>query len=273
MCSGDPLITSRHWFVLLLAFAAGCARGGLGALPHGETSTWGIGVVTLSADRHASSIYTLQTEALSNDEWLFTTLRSEGDWEEAGIALHFDSNDFQPSDPWPIVMQHAISAVPTRVRVDDGLPMALVEPDRWRVAVVEALEATQLGPVALASGRGLIDPGGVIRDLQRSFPGTPPEGQWVRSAKVLGLDATLVEACERSVEAGLRRWRCVGEAEGPTDGSVRLYEVSSETVITADRRGLLTHEHTLSGTMVLYDPAQDVVLDRPIAAKRMAQRQ
>lgn len=255
-----------------LLFAMGCARGSLVDLPAGDTTTWGIGVATSSGDRFASGVYALRAEHLRADEWSFVTLHSEGEWEEGGTAIAYDSSAFQPSDPWPIVMQHAISSVPTRIRVVDGLPMELLEPERWRVEVVAALEATGLPPEALVSGRGLIDPGGVVRDLQRSFPGTPPVGQWVRSARVLGVDATLVEACERKSQGTSTHWRCVGEVEGPTEGAVRLHEVTSETLIVADRRGLLSHEHTLSGTMVHYDPREDAVLDRPIAARRAVQR-
>src|SRR5690606_21213808 len=92
---------------------------------------------------------------------------------------------------------------------------------------------------ALTVAEGLIDPVGLVRGYRRDFPGRPTAGEWVREERLAGLAATRIEICE--VRRGLRRttWTCEGRAEGPSDGPARLHEVTTRTVLEADRRGLV----------------------------------
>ena len=123
------------------------------------------------------------------------------------------------------------------------------------------------------SDLALLDPDGIVRDMARNFPGDPSPGiLWTRAVTIAAVPATLSERCTVEESAGLRTWRCVGTAQGPEEGSARLYEVTSETTVVADRRGLVSYDSRWAGTLVVLAPDQQGVIDRPIAGHRVVER-
>ena len=254
--------------LLLLA----CARPLATAPPQGE-AVYDVAVLAASGTRVISSVYSLEVSGEGAGVYTFTTLHSEGSWEEGAEAVFFDSNVPRPSDPWPLVLQHAISTVPVALRFEGGAPSAMVDEEGWKAAGLQAVNAEMvkrdLPEQARTTGLQLLDPGGVLRDLRRNFPGNPPEGAWSRAVSIAGVPARVTQTCEPQ---GPRRVVCRGTAQGPTEGATRLHEVDVVTDITSDGQGLVSLEHTYSGTLVLYDPGQERVLDRPIAGKRLVQR-
>ena len=254
--------------LLLLA----CARPPATAPPRGE-AVYDVAVLAASGKRVISSVYSLGVQGDTPGVFVFTTLHSEGSWEEGAESVFFDSGVPRPSDPWPLVLQHAISTVPVALTFEKGAPKAMVDEAGWREAGLTAVNAEMqkrdLPDQARTTGEQLLDPGGVLRDLRRNFPGDPPSGIWSRAVSIAGVPARVTQVCEK---AGARRAVCSGTAEGPTEGSTRLHEVDVVTEIVSDGQGLVSLEHTYSGTLVLYDPGQERVLDRPIAGKRLVQR-
>ena len=109
--------------------------------------------------------------------------------------------------------------------------------------------------------------------LQRSFPGTPPEGMWVREETIAGVPARRVESCTQTREGPRSRWTCLGTLEGPGEGDVRLVESESTTEVVADRHGLVRLEGTYAGTLVMLRESDGQVVDRPIAGQRLVVRQ
>lgn len=258
--------------VLLLA---GCVKAPPEALPpRGVASTYQVAVAAASGERAMTALYTLEVVPQRDDVYSVRTVHTEGTWEEGGTRLDYDSSAPQRDDPWPLALQHAVASVPARLQFSEGgSPVGLVEEQGWRMEGLRAMQELELPPEALAAGQQLLDPAGLVRDLQRIFPGTPPQGVWVRQEQIAGLDAQRIEACERTAAGGERTWTCEGEVEGPTEGPARLHEVDSSTVVVADARGLVSLEGTWVGTLVLLDATGDGVLDRPVAGRRLVVRQ
>jgi hypothetical protein len=230
-------------------------------------------VAVASANRQVESIYALQIEPAADGVWIVTTTHSRGSWDQDGVRTEFDSETPKASDPWPVRLQHAISHVPTAYTLDDrGAPTGLFDPKEWKKVALSVIYSLDLPVEAMTAGEALLDPEGLVADLVRDFPGTPPEGQWTRSERIAGLGATRREQCSVQRRGPTEMWECIGEVEGPTDGSARLYKVASITLIEIDRHGLKRLETTYSGTLVMVGPGGDGVLDRPIAGKRMVQR-
>jgi len=264
----------QQWTVLALVVAMGCAKVPPDTvLPRNGISLYDVAVVAASGQRTLTAVYLL--EAVPDDEgvWTIRTLHTEGTWEEGGEKLSYDSDAPAPEDPWPLSLQHAVASVPALVRfTEDGVPVGLVEEEGWRLASLKAMQALELPSQAMASGEALLDPGGLVRDLQRNFPGMPPEGVWVRDESIAGLPSQRIESCEATAEGRRRVWRCTGEVEGPKAGPARLHQMETSTQVVMDRRGLVSLEGTYSGTLVMLDESGTNVVDRPVAGRRLVVR-
>ncbi len=251
----------------------GCPKAPLAGPPRAETATYGVAVAVASGPRVVTSLYELEVAHDQGNVWTFRTVSSEGSWEEHGERILFDSEQPRSSDPWPVVYQHAISALPTALVMEDGLPVALATEPRWRKAADEVVRGLdRLPPESVTTGLALIDPAGVVRDMQRNFPGQPPEGSWERAISVAAVPAILKEDCSREVANGVTTWTCRGAAQGPDEGAARLHEVTSKTVLVIDRFGLASMDLTWAGTLVVLAPDQKGVIDRPVAGHRLVQR-
>ena len=117
------------------------------------------------------------------------------------------------------------------------------------------------------SRRHLVDPEGLLVDLDRTVPGRPPIGTWERGDRIAGLAVRRVEDCVWDKP----KWTCTGTATTDQPG-VKLFEVTTHTTVTADRRGLLWLETGYSGTLVTLAPDGRDIVDRPIAGVRRVER-
>lgn len=258
---------------LPLVALAGCVHAAsVVEPPPGAASTYDVAVAAASADRMVTTVYTLKLVPDGKDVWTVRTLHTKGTWEEAGQTLKFDSDHPNPAAPWPLLLHHAVASVPAAIQFSpDGAPVGLLEEKGWRMAGLDALEALDLPPEALQAGEQLLDPAGLVRDLQRTFPGTPPVGVWSRQERIAGLPAQRVEQCTRSRLGGRTRWHCDGHVEAKTPRA-RLYDTVSQSVIVVDARGLVSLDGTYSGTLLLADAKGEDVIDRPVAGRRFVER-
>ncbi|MBW1878278.1 MAG: hypothetical protein JRJ84_07955 [Deltaproteobacteria bacterium] len=269
------MLGSRQlWTVLALAAATACARVPPDAmLPRSGTSLYDVVVAAASGERTVTSVYLLEVVPGAERVWTIRTVHTEGTWEETGGAFAFDSGDPRPEDPWPLLLQHAVASVPAVVQfTDDGVPVGLEEEEGWRMASLKAMQALDLPSQAMASGEALLDPRGLVRDLQRNFPGMPPEGVWVRDESIAGLPSQRIESCEATTEGRRAVWRCEGEVEGPKVGPARLHLMVSSSVVVMDKHGLVSLEGTYSGTLVMLDESGTDLVDRPVAGRRLVVR-
>lgn len=259
--------------LLALVAVPGCVGTRVATPPPKAASTYEVVIAAANGPRRVAEAYTLEVVPGDRDIWVFRTTHSEGEWEDGPTVHAFDSDARQRSDPWPLLQQYAISAVATPIQfADDGTLLGIVEPDAWSAEAHDALGSLELPVQAAAAGKALVDPDGVVRDLARNFPGTPSEGEWVRTEVVAGLRSTRIEQCVPSEERGTTLWTCEGRVEGPRSGQARLHDVTTWTKLALDRDGLVSLEGSYAGTLVLLDPEHQGVLDRAIAGRRLVQR-
>ena len=258
----------------MLAIALfGCPSAPLPAALPAQRATYEVAAATASGDRRLTTLYSLEVTPSGPGRWSFATLDSLATIEEGGSTWTYSSGPADQTIPWAIALQQAIAAVPAEFQVSrHGLPTRLVAEAHWKVKGRGAIDALGLPEAAEAAADNLLDADGLLRSLQSTFPGTPRQ-RWEHPTPVAGLPATCVEECDYSRDGMLHIWRCTGTAEGPQDGGARLYEVSSTTVVQVDRFGLVSMESSYSGTLVTLAPSQDGVVDRPIAGRRLVQRQ
>jgi len=259
---------------LLLLLA--CARRPPAAMPDPERPrAYKVGVVTANGDAFATSITTLRVVPRGDQVYAFTTEHTEGSWEEGAAAMTFDSATPRPSDPWPVTLQHAVATVPAPIRVDDrGRLVDFEQQEAWKRAARAAIDAAELPPQAQVAAESLIDPQGVLRDLRRNFPGLPEiEGTWEREETIAGVPARRVETCEQQEQPKSIVYTCTGTIQGPQEGTARLVDGTSRTVLTIDRSGLVDLDLTYEGTLVLLAPDGKQVLDRAVAGRRKVVRQ
>ena len=252
-----------------MVLLAGCARAPL-PTPGRSPCTWDVGVAIANGDRTLEAIYSLSTEPLDRGVWRVATVRTQGTWESSGTVESFDSASPTGADPWPLTLQHLVAAVPADVRMEGGRATEIMGPDDWSQRARAAIYASNLPVEAVATGEPLVDPAGLLADLERSFPGLPPDGDWIRSEKMAGVAARRTETCTSAATRSERTWDCEGIAEA--DGSARFFEVRTWTRIAADRLGMSWMETGYSGTLVLMAPDGASALDRPIAGLRRIER-
>jgi hypothetical protein len=253
----------------MLLLLSACVHGPLPpALPR-TGRDWAVAVSVASGDRMLESSYELHTEPISATHWLVSTSSTKGRWTEHGETRAFDSDAPTTRDPWPLVLQHLVASVPAEVEVEDGRVVALVDPEGWRKAARRAIYGSTLPTEALEIGEPLLDPEGLVADLARDFPGTPPGETWVRPDKIAGLDATRTETCTATREDG---WSCEGHAEAAPGQDARLFETTTFTKLATDRQGLLWVETGYSGTLVTAGIDGRSAEDRPISGLRRVQR-
>jgi hypothetical protein len=238
-------------------------------------TTWRIGVVTGSAGRTTTEVYTLDAVPRPGGAWAFATRATEGTIEEGAAAIQWSSEDPRPEDPWPLVVQYAISSVPAPIVFDpSGRPERLVDPSAWRDAARAAVAARDLPEQAGSSVEPLLDADGLIRDLQRTFPGQPPaDGAWVRDETIAGLTVRRIETCTASEAGGAVTWTCAGTLEPLGDRAGRLFDAETTTTLTLDRHGLVTLDSRYVATLVRLDATGERAFDVPVAGRRQVVRQ
>lgn len=246
---------------------AACVHAGPTPSMGGRARTWDVVVVAATGDRQLEATYVLETEPLGRERWRIATTHTRGAWIEHGETSTFDSEAPTTRDPWPLTLEHIVASVPAEVEVKDGRPTALVDPDGWVDRARSALYGSTLPSEALPAGDRLIDPEGLLVDLDRTFPGRPPVGQWERGDRIAGLPVQRTEACTWQKP----QWTCAGVATTTAPGA-KLFEVSTTTTLVADRRGLVWMETGYSGTLVTLAPDGRDIVDRPIAGVRRVQR-
>lgn len=259
---------------MYLAFLTvlGC-RPPVAVVPSSAHLSYEVAVVLVSGDRTVTSVYELQVEAAGDGVLVFSTLDTEGTWEEPGQALYFDSRAPKASDPWPLTVQHAIASVPAAVELGEGgSPLRLVDADGWAEAGRSAVTALGLPGQAMTTAEALLDPDGYLRDLRRNFPGTPPdEGTWQRAERIVGVDSLRSESCI-SVRVGpSTTWQCEGRIDGEIEGRAKLHDTTSATTIVADRHGVERMESHFEGFVVL-PTADGRAITRGVGGRRLVQR-
>jgi len=255
--------------VLALTWLAGCLPPT--GLPDREVA-WSEVAISASGLSELEGVYHHRTEPGRGDIWRVRTDRTEGVVRSPGAPdLRFDSASPRPADPWPLVLQHAIAAVPADVRVDaDGRPEALVDPEAWSRRAREAIASVDL---PADSGASLIDPDGFVTNLARTFPGVPePRQTWTRDERVAGLMVQRSEDCGRAQRrAGGATVRCEGECIAHDGQAGDLFATTCWTEVTWDDDGLRRLETGYSGTRLTMGDA-DEVLDMPVAGQRLLVR-
>jgi hypothetical protein len=261
---------------VLAALAAACAgRAAPGPAPSPrEPTVWVVGVVTGSGGRLIAESYTLRAVPRGGGVWAFMTDHASGTIEEGAAALTWDSADPRPEDPWPLVVQHAISSVPAQIQLDDrGRPERLVDPEAWERAARASIADRGLPEQARSSIGPLLDPEGVVRDLRRTLPGLPPDdGPWVRDEQVAGLVVRRTEQCAVELEGRRRAWRCEGTLASLGDVAAKLFDGTSTTRLVIDARGLVELTSTYEATLVYVDATGQRAVDRPVAGRRQVLR-
>lgn len=252
--------------MLLLSLLA-CAH-----LPSPAPAPYAVAVAEGSSGRMVAAVYHLEVSEAPGDAVTFRTVRSEGSWEEGGEAHAWDSDAPAGSTPWALTLQHAIASVPTPVTLVDGRPTGLVDADAWRANVAEVLASSDLPIAALRAASGLIEPEGVLADLQRSFPGLPSP-TWTRQGAVAGVGATREETCTRSRSGGRTTWECAGQFTAPPGSPAGLRDVRCTARVVADRRGLVAYESGFDGVLVLLGPDGQPAAERAVAGRRLVERQ
>jgi hypothetical protein len=246
----------------------GCVHGPSPQIPR-TSRDWSVAVSVATGDRVLESFYDLHTEPIAPNRWMVSTARTRGTWIEHGASQGFDSEAPTARDPWPLVLQHLVASVPAEVRIEEGRVDELVAPDEWAAAARRAIYGSKLPVEALDAGEALLDPDGLVADLARTFPGTPPsEGVWERPDRIAGLEVVRREQCEPTGSG----WSCDGSAEGADGQDARLFETTTFTRLAADHEGLLWVESGYSGTLVSAAIDGRGVMDRPISGLRRVQR-
>lgn len=263
---------SPGWITAALLLTGCAARGELPTPTRG--ALYDVAILSGSGVRWVSSMYTLDAERGDRDVWVISTTHSQGTWDEGGSAIAFDSNEPRSSDPWPLILQHTVSAVPAPILFDaSGTPVEMVDPTSWSGAATAAILQLDLPKEAMPAGDALIDPVGVVADLQRNFTGAPPpEGPWTRDERMAGLAATRTERCTHDRRGSTTTWTCTGTIAGPTAGPARLHEGTCWTTLVIDGKGLVSLEGGYAATMVMLDPGGSSVVDRPVVGKRLVKR-
>lgn len=253
----------------MLLLLLSCAHPPALPAPGAGTHVYDVAVVTAAGGRRVSSQYTLEAARQDDDTWLLRTLDAAGTATIGDEQVSFDSTAPGPADPWPLVLQHTVASVPVLVRFDDrGRPAGIVDGERWAAEVRQALDALDLPEEGRRTGAWLVDPDGLLEDLQRTFPGLPDAEPWERGVLIDGVAATRRESCTSEGKV----LHCQGRIYGPAQGPMRLHEGTSDTRIEVDRHGLRVHQETYSGTLVVVDGAGTMVQDRPVAARRLVRR-
>lgn len=253
---------------MIVLALSGCIHGPVPSIGR-RTTTWDVAVVAATGERQLEAFYVLETEPVGHDRWQVATTHTRGAWTEYGETSRFDSDAPTSRDPWPLTLEHLVAAVPAEVEVHDGRPTALVDPEKWVDQARSALYGSSLPNEAMAAGDRLIDPEGLLVDLDRTFPGLPPMGRWERTDRIAGLQVQRIEDCtyERP------KWSCAGTATTTSSLSgAKLFEVTTTTAVVADARGLVWMESGYTGTLVTLAPDGRDVVDRPIAGVRRVQR-
>lgn len=242
------------------------------SLPDREVH-WVEATLTASGGSTLEGIYRHRTERGNGSVWRVVTDRTEGVVSAPrSPPLTFDSARPSAADPWPLVLQHAIAAVPAEVRLDDrGRPLSLLDPEHW---AAQARQAVDQADVPGASADALIDPDGFVVNLARTFPGLPAaHEEWRRTERLAGLVAHRTERCgPKRRDGGHRVVRCEGSAVAEPSTRGDLFDTSCWTEVHWDAEGLLKVESGYSGTLITSGEGPDPV-DLPIAGQRLLARE
>lgn len=260
------------WLAVVLA---GCPAHLPPAGPsRARVGSYRVAALAASAERVVTSLYDLEVSRQGDGVWVIRTTHSEGILEEGDNLLAYDSARPRRSDPWPLTLQHAIAAVPVAVRFDpEGAPVSLVDPAQWRRDALAAVDELGLPAEASPAALPLLDPEGLLRDLRRTFPGTPPPlGAWSREASMAGVEVAVVETCTPTRSGPTTTWDCTGEVEAHPGAAARFREAHTTTRLVADRFGLLSQESSYEGFLILADPDGRVVVERAVAGRRLVER-
>lgn len=242
------------------------------AAPAARATTYDVVVASGIGDRTIASRVALEVRTHGGAA-IVRTIHTEGRWDEHDRTLTFDSDALTDRDPWFLRMQHVVATVPARIALTpEGAPDRLDDPSGWTRAVRAKIYASDVPTQALHIAEALIDPAGLVQDLRRSFPGTPTNDPWIRTERIGGVDATRIERCVARREGREHVWTCEGTAEGPTEGSGRLHDVTTRTTLRVDRRGVVELESSWSGTLVVLAQDGAHVLDHPVAERRLVRR-
>ena len=258
------------------ALACGASMAAAACVPRGalpsQQVAWVELALTASGGSELEGTYHHHTEPGSSGTWQVVTDRTEGVVRAArSPALAFDSAAPSPADPWPLLLQHAIAAVPAQVEMDrQGRPLQLVDPEAWGLAARQAIAEVDVPP---GTGEALIDPDGFVVNLARTFPGRPrARSTWVRQERIAGLLATRTETCGGIDRVdGERHLRCEGPCTAAADAPGDLFDTVCWTELWWDRHGLRKVESGYSGTLITLGDGPEPI-DLPIAGQRLLVR-
>lgn len=229
-------------------------------------------VLTASGRSSLESVARYRVQPVG-DGFRIATERTEGKvLQGETTVMAYDSRTPRRSDAWPLVLQHAIAAVPTDIRLDaTGRPVALVDAEAWVDAAMGAMAEAPVPPGAGADPQ-LVDPEGYVASLARTFPGVPARGPWVREERIAGLQAVREEVCARAGRTdGARTVRCEGVCRADDDPRGTLFGATCWSEVLVDRRGLRQIETGYSGTLVR-SGADGQAEDLPVAGQRLVVR-
>ncbi len=246
----------------------GCAGGPPQSVLPRQEQTYDMTVALGAGEWRLVARYELRAQHVRGGVWSLATQRSRATIAQRDAEHSFDSDAPAATDPWPVRMQHLVSSVPVWVAFDaQGRPVRLEDTEAWAAEARRVLYASELPTEAWAAGEALIDPAGVLADMQRTFPGTP-RPDWRRAERIAGVPAEREEECEREEHASGAVWTCRGIARARTDGLGRLHELQTWTIVDVDRKGLLRMESGYEGTRVGVDAITGAPRDEPVAERR-----
>ena len=211
-----------------------------------------------------SNVYDMRSESIGTSKMRVWTDRTRAEFDVAGVAYAFDSAGPTAQAPWAYTQGHLVSAVPVTVRLEAGHPVSMVGVSRWKRAARRAVAASGLPPEADAAGWALVDPDGVLADLQRAFPRHPAASK--ARTLTIKVSSQLLSRVEHCGASGPGTWSCEGQL-ATTDPDVAVYDGVSTSTIRFDGRGLVDYDSRYSGVLHVAGTAP-----RPFAEHRRVER-
>ena len=260
----------------MLVLVSACAT--IRPLSHGTESNparYRVLALTSSHNTTIVSDYRISLSPSGVYSRIVKTDYTSGEISRGDENLQFDSRSPSPSDPWPLRIQHTVSAIPAHIRFSShGRPDEIVDPGEWKKEVVRALGSLGLPGSPDMSENPAVDSDSLLHNLRELFPGTSViDGSLTRAITVAGVSAIVTEKCTHLEPARGEGWHCTGSLDSIGTGHSRIFGISTASKLQFDRGGMASFESEYSGTSVGLEPSTGELLDLPVAGKRLVERQ
>ena len=229
--------------------------------------------VSLAGSAAIEAEYGLRIEAGGPMQRRVATTYTKGTVASGDKPVHFDSSVPSSADPWPMLMQHAVSATPGLFKFDSsGSPTELLDADKWLQAALAALQSLELSGRPDFSDSPMLNTDAVVHDLRSIFPGTPVDGALMRAVTIAGLQVLVTETCTVEETASQSTWTCQGELDSIGGSRARVFDVATSATLVFSRLGMERMESEFVGTSVALNPTTGDLIDQPIAGRRLVER-